>query len=180
VEIKINEKLLRQLDQIPVLLRQGPLDRCLKAFGQPIKERAKTLAPSSRESGSRLKWSRRFKDNQAFQNDSGKEMGVKVLKSGIGVIVGATHPKGNKQQFGSPRKKGDSYQRNFWGKAGQQVQKTSKRGRVFVVVRKTKAKTATFPVKDRPVARAYDQQKASAESAFLAQLNKEIKGLNLG
>lgn len=180
MEIQINEKLLKQLDRIPLFLRQGTFDRCLKAFGSPIQERAKSLATSSRSTGSRLKWSRKFKDSAAFQNDSGKEMGTKVLKSGVVVIVGATHPKGNKQQFQSPRKNGDSYQRNFWGKAGQQIQKTSKRGKVFVVVRKTKAKVATFPIKDRPVVRAFDQQKQSAESAFLNQLNKEIKELKLG
>ena len=159
VEIKINMELIKALEEIPIRLRSGPLGACLKAYGQPIADYAKTIAPSSRQSGTRLKWTSKYKKNAAYQNDSGKHFGVKPLKSGIGVIVGADYPKGNKQQFVHPSKKGDSYQHVLW---------------------KKKTVTIRYPRSQQPIVKALRAMQSQAEAAFLSQLQKEIKELRLG
>ena len=159
VEIQINMELIKALEEIPIRLRSGPLGACLKAYGQPIADYAKTIAPSSRQSGTRLKWTSKYKKNAAYQNDSKNYFGLKVLRSGIGVIVGADYPKGNKQQFVHPSKKGDSYQHVLW---------------------KKKTVTIRYPRSQQPVVKAFRAMQSQAEAAFLTQLQKEIKELRLG
>jgi hypothetical protein len=192
VEIEINEALIKAVSDIPLTLRNGPLGRCLGSFAIPIARQAGSLATSSRETGSRERWSKRFKNNAAFQNDSKQHFSHKVLRNGIGVYIGATYPKGNKQQFVMPIKKGDSYDRYHWGKPGQTITTTSRRGTTYTYIRgqsKNKKKnankrnnptTARFSVQERATVRAFDQTKQSAESAFLAQLQKEIKEIRFG
>lgn len=160
VEITINEELIKALESISITLRSGPLDRCLKAFGEPIARYAETIAPRSKSTGSRNKWSSKYKKNAAYQNDSGDNFGVKVLKSAVGVIVGAKYPKGNKQQFVHPSRKGNSYKRHvLWGKKVQSIR---------------------FQRSEQPAMKAFKAQQSAAEAAFRAQLEKEIKELKLG
>ncbi len=67
--IEINESLIKAVDAIPLTLRNGPLGKCLGAFGETIARACKSQARSSR-GGSRLKWSKKYKNDPAFQNDS--------------------------------------------------------------------------------------------------------------
>lgn len=160
VEIKINMELVRALEAVDIRLRSGPLDRCLKAYGQPIADYAKTIAPSSQQTGSRKKWSDKYKLNAEYQNESRKHYGVKVLKASVGVIVGATWTKGNKQQFVHPFKKSDSYKRHvLWNK---------------------KIVTLRYPRDEQPIVKAVRTMQSQAEAAFRTQLEKEIKELRLG
>jgi hypothetical protein len=189
--IEINESLIKAAGDIPITLRNGPLGRCLGAFAKPVASVAAGLAVSSRKSGSRLKWSKKFKQRTEFQNDSKDHYGHKVFKGGVGVVIGATHHKGNKQQFVMPSKKGDSYDRNLWGKPGSTIVSTSKTGKTYTYVRgvsknprkqagNKNPQRATFPVSERAPVKAFQQTQATAEAAFLEQLNKEMKELRLG
>lgn len=160
IEIQINMDLVRALEAIDIRLRSDPLDRCLKAYGQPIADYAKTIAPSSQQTGSRKKWSDKYKLNAEYQNESRKHYGVKVLKASVGVIVGATWTKGNKQQFVHPFKKGDSYKRHvLWNK---------------------KVVTLRYPRDEQPIVKAVRTMQSTAEAAFRTQLEKEMKELRLG
>lgn len=179
-EIEINREMLKAVEQIPLLLRDGPLGRCLGAFAKPIAASAGSLATSSRSTGSREKWSKKFKNKAEFQNDSKQHFSHKVLRNGIAVYIGATYKQGLKQQFVMPVRKGDSYTRYHWGKPGSVIVSTSKKGTVFTRFANSKETTATFPKADRATVRAFDQNRFTAESAFLAQLNKEIKELRIG
>lgn len=179
-EIEINHKLIEALSDIPVLLRNGPLGRCLGAFAKPIARQAGTQARSSRQSGSRLKWSKKFKNAANFQSDSKPNFSHKVGKSGVVVWIGATYPKGNKQQFVMPSKKGDSYTRYHWGEPGTTIVSVSRKGKQYTYVANSESSTARFPVQERATVRAFDQMSSSAEADFLAQLQKEIKELRLG
>lgn len=192
VKIEINEALLKAVADIPLTLRNGPLGRCLGSFAKPIARQAGSNASSSRETGSRKKWSKKFKNNGAFQNDSKQHFGHKVLRNGIAVYIGAQYPKGNKQQFLNPTKKGDSYDRYHWGKPGQTITSTSRKGTTYTYTRgqsknprknnnkRNNPTTARYPIQERATVRAFDQTQATAEAAFLNQLNKEIKELRLG
>jgi hypothetical protein len=161
IEIQINMQLVQALEAIDIRLRSGPLDRCLKAFGKPIADYAKTIAPSSRESGTRKKWSAKYKKNAEYQNDSRKHFSVKVLRSSVGVVIGATWTLGNKQQFVHPKRRGDTYKRHvLWGKR--------------------EGSPLRFPRDEQPATKAFAVMQSTAESAFKAQLEKEIKELRLG
>jgi len=162
IEIQINMDLVRALQAIDIRLRSGPLDRCLKAYGQPIADYAETIAPSSQQTGSRKKWSNKYKLNAAYQNESRKHYGVKVLKASVGVIVGAKWKKGNKQQFVHPSKRGDTYRKHIlWGK-------------------KEADKPLRFPRDEQPIVKAVRTMQSAAEAAFRTQLEEEMKELKLG
>lgn len=180
-EATINVELISKLSAIPMMLRAGPYGRCMEAYGKAIVPRAESLAISSRETGSRKKWSKRFRNDPKFASiDSRDHMGSKAAKSGLAVFVGAKYPKGNKQQFIMPVKKGDSYTRYHWGKPGSPIIRNSKRGKQYVAINNSKPTTATFPKSERSVVKAYDQMHSAAENAFVDQLAKEIKELKLG
>ena len=192
VSVEINHDLINAVDAIPVWLRSGPLGKCLGAYGKPIARAAGTLARSSRESGSRKKWSKKYKNNAKYQIDSKKHFSSKVLKNGLAVYVGATYPSGNKQQFVMPIKNGESYQQFRWGQPGQAITTTSRKGTTYTYVRGSPVKsrftgprrgnpsTANYPRESRATVRGFDQSKGSAESAFIDELNKQIKELRLG
>ncbi len=178
--IEINEDLIRQIGQIPLMLRNAPFGRCLGAFAKPVAAACQGHAQSSRATGSRLKWSKKFKNNAAFQNDSRQHFNHKVFKGGVGVVIGATYPKGNKQQFVMPYRKGESYTRNHWGKPGSPVIYTGRSGRQYTRINRSKATVATFPKEQRAPMRAYRQTSGAAEAAFVNQLQKEVKELRIG
>jgi hypothetical protein len=177
--IEINESLIKEVDAIPLTLRNGPLGKCLGAFGETIARACKSQARSSR-GGSRLKWSKKYKNNPAFQNDSRDHFGHKVMRNGLAVYVGAKFDKGNKQQFVMPIKKGTTYVRNLWGEPGQQIPRISRRGKPYNMTRKKDAQTADFPVQDRAPVKAFDITKSQAGQAFMNELQKQIKELRLG
>ena len=159
IKIEFNDAMIAELMRIPDLLRLGPAERCLNAMAKPIIAKAKDLAPSSRGSGSRRKWSAKLKnDTQWSSVDSARHMGARAVKHNRGarIYVGAQYPKGNKQQFGSPKKGRRVF---YWGKdAGM---------------------TLLRP-RDHFMQRAYDQTRGEQMSAFNTQLAKEIKELRIG
>jgi hypothetical protein len=178
--IEINEDLIRKIGDIPLMLRNAPFGRCLGAFAKPVAAACQGHARSSRESGSRKKWSKKLKQNAAYQNDSKQHFDHKVFKGGVGVVIGATYPKGNKQQFVMPYRKGESYTRYHWGKPGSPVVYTGRSGRQYTRANNSKATVATFPKEQRAPMRAYRQTSGSAEAAFVNQLQKEVKELRIG
>lgn len=190
--IEINHDLIKAVGEIPITLRNGPLGKCLGAFGKPIARASEGLARSSRASGSRRKRSKKLQNNAAYQNDSKDHFGVKVMRNGLAVYVGATFPKGNKQQFVMPIKRGDSYQQYRWGKPGQTITSTSRKGTTYTYVRGSPVKsrfvgprrgnpgTASYPKEQRATVRGFDQARGQAESAFLDELKKQIRDLRIG
>ena len=179
-KFEINTKMLKRLEDIPVQFRLGPLDRCMKAFAKPIAEAAKALAPSSRSTGSRKKWSKRFANDPKFSGvESSKHTGFKVLKNGS-VIIGFKFEKGNKQQFINPSRRGAGREQNFWGAPGQVIKTISRRGTPYTYIRKTGSVGVLFHRSNRAVVRAFDQNKSVAKSEFIMQAQREAKGFNLG
>lgn len=161
MEVAINMHLVKAIERIPITLRNGPLGRCLKKFGDPIAKASPGLAKSSRKTGTRLKWSKKYKNNPAWQIDSGNYYGTKVPKHGLAVIVGAKYKQGNKQQFVMPFKKGDSYEHVQWGK-------------------RVEGRMIRFPMEERAPRRAFNQTKMAAAHAYITQLRKELEELRLG
>ena len=159
IQVTFDENMIASLMRIPELLRLGPADRCLGAMAKPVVARAKALAPSSRKSGSRRKWSQKLKGDAKWSGiDSGSHIGAKVAKhnNGARVFIGAQYPKGNKQQFGASPKGRKVF---YWGRdAGKVMQR------------------------ENPyfLQKAYDETKAAQINAFNAQFAKEIKELKIG
>lgn len=159
IQVSFDEKMVADLLRIPEVLRLGPADRCLSAMCKPIVAKAKALAPSSRRSGSRRKWSQKIKNDPKWSGiDSGKHIGMKVAKhnKGARVFVGAQYPKGNKQQFdASP----NGRRVKLWGRDAGRVR-----------------------LRDNPhfLQKAYDETKGAQIAAFEKQFAIEIKELKLG
>jgi hypothetical protein len=158
ITLEFDEAQLAKIMQIPLLMRLGPSERVLKAMSVPVVAKAKAIAPSSRRSGTRKKWSKKYKDNPAYQNDSGKQIGVKYLKNNRGgiLIIGGKHPQANKQNYdsGKPRRV------FYWGKDAGKVKR--------------------IDPKERFMQKAYDETRGAQISAGNAQLDKELKELKLG
>jgi len=158
IKIEFDEAQLAKLMQIPLLMRLGPSERVLKAMAKPVIEKAKAIAPSSRASGTRKKWSNKYKKNPAYQNDSGKHITSKFLRNNKGglLIIGGAHPQANKQNYdsGKPRKV------MYWGKDAGKVKR--------------------IDPKERFMQRAYDETRGAQISAGNTQLEKELKELKLG
>jgi hypothetical protein len=158
INIEFNENMIRSLERIPALLRVDAGDRCLRAMAKPVVERAKQLAPSSRQSGSRKKWSQKLKGDAKWNVDSGRHIAAKVskLQRGVRVYIGASFPKGNKQQFDASPKGRRMF---FWGKDS---------GRI----------------KQRPnphfLKKAFDETKSQQIEAFNTQLKAELQEMKLG
>ena len=158
IEFTFDEKQIEQLMQIPELLRLKPAERCLIAMAKPVVERAKALAPSSRVTGTRNKWSAKLKNDAKWQIDSGKHMGSKTVRhnKGARVYIGAKWPNGNKQQFDA---KADGRRHILWGRD-----------------------TGRLRPRPRPhfLQKAYDETKSQQLKAFQDQLAIEIKELRVG
>lgn len=158
ITIEFDESQLAKLMQIPLLMRLGPAERVLKAMAKPVVAKGKALAPSSRASGTRKKWSQKYKKNANYQNDSGRSIGTKYLKNNRGglMLIGGVHPKANKLNFdsGKPRKV------MYW--------------------KKDAGKTKRINPKDRFMQRAYDETRAEQLTAGNRQLEIELKELKLG
>lgn len=158
IDFTFDEYQIAKLTQIPELFRLGPAERCLKAMAKPIVDRAKSLAPSSRVTGTRKKWSAKFNKDAKWQIDSGKQMGIKTVRhnNGARVYIGAKWPKGNKQQFDASPK---GRRHILWGRD-----------------------TGRLRPRDNPhfLQKAYDETKSQQLKAFQDQLAIEIKELRLG
>ena len=164
IKMDFNEAQIAKLVKLPLLVRHAVGDKCLKAMTKPVVAKAKLIAPSSitastkSPQGSRAKWSQKYKSDSGYQNDSGKSVGSRVIKTAFGAIVfvGFTHPKGNKQQFNQ-----------------------SEKGRRVVLWGKMSLIARAKPT-ERVMQRAYDETKPEQLSAFNAQLEIEIKEINFG
>lgn len=158
IEIHFDEAQIKKLLDIPLHLRLGPAERVLTAMAKPVVAKAKAIAPSSRQSGTRKKWSQKYKNNAAWQNDSGSHIGYVYRKTERGgyLVVGGKHPQANKLNFshGKPRNV------VYWGKPA--------------------GITKRIDPKDRFVQKAFDETRSQQIAAGNAQLEKEIKELNFG
>ena len=174
IKITLDQKALDLIDQIPIMIRYKCVDQALKAMAKPIVERAKAIAPSSRKSGSRKKWgknkTKHFDPAAWAQDDSGKHISSKVKRTQRGGIlfVGATHPRGNKQQFLTP--KAEQKIQYFWGKPGQII---TRRGATFV--NRTSPKVVQLPRAKRFIQRAFDETIGSQRAAFESTLQTAIQ-----
>jgi hypothetical protein len=158
IQVTFDEAQIQKLLEIPLLMKLGPAERVLKAMAKPVIERAKSIAPSSRRSGTRKKWSKKYKDNPNYQEDSGKHIGMKYIKTERGglMIVGGKYPRANKQNYEA----GDKRKIVYWGK------KTSKIKRINP--------------SERFMQKAFDETKQEQITAGNEQLTKEMKELSLG
>lgn len=66
------------LQQLPVMLQRGALDKALRAAGKVVQRRARELCPRSSKTGSRQAWS---------NETAGSRTGTKPLAETIGVVV---------------------------------------------------------------------------------------------
>jgi hypothetical protein len=166
VEIHVNEDEIAKLVKIPIWLQHTAMDKALRSMAQPVARRAKVIAPSSRQSNfgnatqgpTRDKWGKKYKLDDSYQNDSGQEMGVKVIKTKNGAIayVGAKHPAGNKQQFNqSP----DGREVVYWNN-----RRTSLR----------------YMTPYRFMDRAYFETTAQQHNAFVSSIQSSFGSMNLG
>ena len=157
LKITFDESQLAKLLKIPVLMRLGPAERILKAMAKPIVVRAKAIAPDSRTSGTRDKMSA---ETKAKWPESGKTHIRMIYRKGDGggyLIMGASDPLGNSLNFDS-----------------------SSRGRKVFYWGKDSGKIKRVEPSQRFMQKALDETKSAQVSAGNAQLEKEMKELNLG
>jgi len=157
IEIKFSEAELKKLAKIPEFVRYQAADKALKAMAKPVMDKAKSIAPSSKATGTRKKWSAKYKADSKWQIDSGKEISSKVAKVSHGSIlyVGARFPTGNKQQFNASP---DGRKEVFWGRPQGTIYKPP----------------------ERFMQKAFDETRSAQQSAFVASLEASVKELNLG
>jgi hypothetical protein len=157
LKITFDESQLAKLMKIPVLMRLGPAERILKAMAKPIVVRAKAIAPNSRTSGTRDKMS---SETKAKWPESGKNHIKMIYRKGDGggyLVIGASDPLGNSLNFDS-----------------------SSRGRKVFYWGKDSGKIKRVEPSQRFMQKAFDETKSAQISAGNAQLEKEMKELNLG
>ena len=157
LKITFDESQLAKLLKIPVLMRFGPAERILKAMAKPIVVRAKSIAPNSRTSGTRDKMS---SETKAKWPESGKNHIRMIYRKGDGggyLVIGANDPLGNSLNFDA-----------------------SDRGRKVFYWGKDSGKVKRVEPSQRFMQKAFDETKSAQVSAGNAQLEKEMKELNLG
>jgi hypothetical protein len=157
LKITFDESQLAKLMKIPLLMRLGPAERILKAMAKPIVVRAKAIAPNSRTSGTRDKMS---SETKAKWPESGKNHIKMIYRKGDGggyLVIGASDPLGNSLNFDS-----------------------SSRGRKVFYWGVDSGKIKRVEPSQRFMQKAFDETKSAQISAGNAQLEKEMKELNLG
>ena len=160
--ITFNESAITQLLKIPVLMRLGPAERILKAMAKPIVVQAKAIAPDSRTSGTRNKMSGENSPSNTAAKwpGSGKKHIRAIYRKGDGggyLVIGADDPLGNSLNFDSSNKGRKVF---YWGKDSGKVKRVEP--------------------SQRFMQKAVDETKSAQVSAGNAQLEKEMKELNLG
>jgi hypothetical protein len=157
IKITFDESQLAKLIKIPVLMRLGPAERILKAMAKPIVVRAKAIAPDSRTSGTRELMSAKTK---AKWPESGKTHIRMIYRKGDGggyLVIGANDPLGNSLNFDSSNKGRKVF---YWGKDSGKIKRVEP--------------------SQRFMQKAFDETRSAQVSAGNAQLEKEMKELNLG
>lgn len=162
MKIEFSDAQLQKLLRIPVMLRLGPAERTLKAMAKPVADRGKAIAPQSRKSAgtagpSRDKMSKKTKAK--WPEEGRKHIGFVYRKTDAGgyIVIGGKAPLANSFNFDASNK---GRKVMYWGKASGRIKRVAP--------------------KDRFMQRALDETKAAQESAGFAQLEKELKELNLG
>ena len=157
LKMTFDESQLAKLLKIPVLMRLGPAERIVKAMAKPIVIRAKAIAPNSRTSGTRDKMS---PETKAKWPESGKNHIRVIYRKGDGggyLVIGANDPLGNSLNFDA-----------------------SDRGRKVFYWGKDSGKIKRVEPSQRFMQKAFDETKSAQVLAGNAQLEKEMKELNLG
>ena len=158
VELKIefSQAQLAKLLRIPVLMRLGPAERVLKAMAKPVVARGKALAPRSRTSGTRDKMT--AKASAKWPEEARNNIGFVYRKGENGgyLVIGGKSPKANSLNFDA----GKGRKVFYWGKD----QGRSKR----------------VAPSERFMQKALDETRSAQEAAGFAQLEKEMKELNIG
>jgi len=160
--ITFDESQLAKLMKIPLLMRLGPAERILKAMAKPIVVRAKAIAPDSRvASGSNGPTRDKMSANtKAKWPESGKKHIRMIYRKGDGggyLVIGANDPLGNSLNFDSSNKGRKVF---YWGVDSGKIKRVEP--------------------SQRFIQKAFDETKAAQISAGNAQLEKEMKELNLG
>lgn len=162
LKLDLDESMIAKLMQVPLHLRLAPAERVLKSMAKPIVDKGKDLAPSSIRSGTRKKWGKnktaKFNPETWSQDESGKHIGFVYRKTESGgyLMIGGKHPRANKLNFESGKKRDVVY----WGRSSGKVK--------------------TINAKDRFMQRAFDETRDAQLSAGFKQLEIEIKELKIG
>lgn len=162
LEINFDESQLAKLMRIPILMRLGPAERILKAMAKPIVARAKAIAPNSRVASNasgptRDKMSAKTK---AKWPESGKaHIGYVYRKGENGgyLVIGGKSPQANSFNFDASDRGRKVF---YWGKDMGRIKRVEP--------------------SQRFMQKAFDETKSAQISAGNAQLEKEMKELNLG
>lgn len=165
IELRINfdESQLAKLLQIPILMRLGPAERILKAMAKPIVVRAKAIAPNSRVASSGSNGATRDKmssKTKAKWPESGKQHISYVYRKGENggyLVIGGKSPQANSFNFDGSDKGRKVF---HWGKDSGRIKRVE-------------------PT-ERFMQKAFDETRSAQVSAGNAQLEKELKELNLG
>ena len=157
--LDLDEAMIAKLLQVPLLLRLEPAERVLKAMAKPILDKAKDIAPSSRETGTYKKRSNKTKAIWD-QNESKKNLGIVYRKGENGgyLVIGGKAPKANSLNFTSGKK---GWRHVLWNKA-------------------TILKRKYVQPSQRFMQRAADETRDAQISAGFRQLETELKELKIG
>ena len=84
------------LEQLPVMLQRGAVDKALRAAGKVVAKRAKELCPRSSKTGTREGWSKQTAGSRTGTKPLAETIGVVVRKyDTVSVaVVGPQHPAG--------------------------------------------------------------------------------------
>lgn len=119
-KVKFNQKRVnRILRQIPVAIHAAATDAGLRPALNVVKKRMEELAPDSKASGSRDKWSQSMKASRSRGDKQLKDtIKIKVIKGGKNSVpygmVGPERPEGNVAHFVAPLEK-DTREKVLWG-----------------------------------------------------------------
>lgn len=166
VKVEYNsQRINRILNQIPVMVQASAYDKGLRPAAKVVQDRARQLAPSSKESGSRKRWSQKMRASRAGVKPLKQSIKTKVVRPGKNkvpyAVVGPERPWGNIAHFISPLKK-NTREVVLWGN-----------------------RTGMMARKDNDfMKRAFDETKQQAARAFtrgvIAAVRAKLKDLGRG
>jgi hypothetical protein len=157
LKIEFDESQLAKLMRIPLLMRLAPAERVLKAMAKPVIAKGKAIAPNSRSSGTRAKMSKEASGRWTEEGRNHLGFVYRKTDSGGYLVMGAKDPKGNSLNFDAS----DTGRKvKYWGKDAGKVKRVEPQ--------------------DRFMQRAADETRPAQITAGNAQLEIEIRSLNLG
>jgi hypothetical protein len=129
----------------------------LKAMAKPVLAKGKAIAPNSRSSGTRDKMSEAAKNKWPEEGRNQLGFVFRKTESGGYLVMGAKDPKGNSLNFDASDKGRNV---KYWGKDSGKVKRVEP--------------------KERFMQRAADETRSEQVTAGNAQLETELRSLNLG